>query len=80
MSSTDPKCGHRRDKRVETLPKIRRMGMDGLQIDEDMTESAAKATDRRRINDINNDDGGGGDSADRQEVQARHIQVGRLRT
>ena len=63
------------------MPKIRRMGMDGLQIDEDVTESAAKATDRRRINDINNDDGGG-DSADRQEVQARHIQdeVGRLRT
>ena len=33
------------------------------------------------MNDINNDDGGG-DSADRQEVQARHIQdeVGRRRT
>mmetsp|Transcript_2049 Transcript_2049/g.3451 ORF Transcript_2049/g.3451 Transcript_2049/m.3451 type:complete len:103 (-) Transcript_2049:105-413(-) len=36
-------CGYRRDKMMATLPKIRRLGFDGLPIHEDVPESAAKA-------------------------------------
>ena len=40
------------------FPRIRRMGVDGLQIDEDMPESAAKAINRRKISTANNGNAG----------------------
>ena len=60
---------HRQDERVGTLPKIRRMGLDGLHVDEDAPEAAAKAINRWMKRIINNGDDGG--DSDRQEVQAR---------
>ena len=47
------------------FPRIRRMGVDGLQIDEDMPESAAKAINRRKISDTNN----GGDGNDSKTIR-----------
>ena len=47
------------------FPRIRRMGVDGLQIDEDMPESAAKAINRREISNTNN----GGDGNDSETIK-----------
>ena len=38
------------------FPKTRRMGIDGLHIDDGMPESAAKTIDRRETSDTNNGD------------------------
>ena len=48
------------------IPGIRRVGVDGLQINEDMPESAAKAINRREISNTNN----GGDGNDSKTTRS----------
>ena len=47
------------------FPEIRRVGVDGLQIDEEMIESAAKAVNRQEISNTNN----GGDGNDSETTK-----------
>ena len=58
-------CGYRRDQSMGIFPGIRRVGVDGLHIDENMPESAAKAINRREISNTNN----GGDGNDSEMIK-----------
>ena len=58
-------CGYRRDQSMGIFPGIRRLGVDGLHIDENMPESAAKAINRREISNTNN----GGDDNDSEMIK-----------
>ena len=60
--------------------ETRRAGIDALEIDEDVPESAAKATNRRSINYLNDRDDGSR-SETPEMFKAKHMQeeLGRLR-
>ena len=60
--------------------EIRRAGVDALEIDEDVPESAARALNRWTINNLNDGDDGGS-SETPETLKAKHMQeeMGRLR-